>query len=146
MPAKIVIAKFQALGKFPTWEKFEKQNFQVQKNLCFKGRFLKADSTVCINRLEFKNKSSFKRNWFCKSCFNIFRLKPGKRYKTLMHYRLNCSCCKSVNIIQHPEITKAINCNIPVLDIARLLKDENWDIEIPLTAKNKYYPTFIGVK
>ena len=94
MPAKIVMKKFGVLAMPSYLDDLDKQDFQKRKTISFKSRFIKKIKTHKHNkRTDYTSPDNFKRNWFCKSCLNTFKLKPRRKYKTLFINFYQFACC-----------------------------------------------------
>lgn len=114
------------IKKFPTVERncFEQNEYaslcSYEKNYSFRYKlFKKPKPRKRILR-------AFKKNWFCYNCSNVFSLKPLKKYKTLLHFRLQCPKCKSEKIVQ----------NIYKKTVEELLKF-SWENKIEVEQKIK---------
>ena len=149
MPAKIVFEKFRNLLIGEDGEDANKKDFQKQKPVFFKNRLfknIKSKKEIQFIKAKFQTGSyNFRRDWFCKSCLQIFHLKPRRKYKSLLEFGLCCKNCQSTNIIHREELSIAIRNGIPVSEIAELFKEKDSEMEFSLTNKSKYYPMMTGV-
>jgi len=148
MPEKIVLRKFENLSMPEDDEDADKKDFQKQKTVFFKNRLLKnikSEKEIQFIKAKLQTGSdNFRRNWFCKSCLQIFNLKPRKRYKTLLEFGLCCQNCQSTHIIHGEQLSIAIRSGLPVSRIAELFKEKDSEMEFSLTHKSKYHPMIIG--
>lgn len=70
---------------------------------------------------------TFSKHWFCKSCYNVFDLKPWSKYKKLSFSDLCCPICSSKSFYSGTEISKAIidkKSTADILEIIKKLKNE----------------------
>jgi hypothetical protein len=144
MPAKIVLKKFGRLSIPLDWEDSSRHDFQKQKTIFFKKRFLKKSksnpSKDGTNRRFYQGLDNFRTKWFCKNCYHLFNLKPAKKHKTLLEYDLICPHCKSDNILHGAALSIAIRNNVPVSEISKLFGDYDSEMEFSVIDKSKYYP------
>mgnify|MGYP001547034765 CR=1 FL=1 len=80
---------------------------------------------------------SFKKDWFCKDCYNVFSLKPLKKYKTLQQFPLCCSKCKSEKITHNNDVVNAIINKKPADELLKYSQKN--EIEFNLKYENKYW-------
>ena len=63
------------------------------------------------------NINEYRKHWFCKSCFNVFNIRPQRRYKTLMQFNICCPKCKSKDVAHSHLLSQAIIDKVPNKDL-----------------------------
>lgn len=140
MSQKIVTKKFGMVSIPEETEDLTRQDFQKQKANFFKNRFIRKNSSgISANRKFSSGTDNFRSNWFCKTCHQIFHLQPRRKNKTLLEFDLKCQHCKSKDIIRGAKLSEAIRNGIPASEINELFSHDNWEMELSLTDKSKYY-------
>ena len=98
------------------------------------------------NILNFKKKglteNSFRQQWFCTNCLQVFAIKPLKKYKTLQKFNLCCPCCNSKDVFHNSSLTKAILAKESTCTLLLLCKKNGQEIEWAMKDNTKYIPLF----
>jgi hypothetical protein len=139
MSQKIVMKKFGVLSIPVDCENCSEEAYQKNKL-----RILRTIKPSHHNRLFYADQNDFKRNWLCKSCFNIFNLKSKRKFKALREYNLSCQNCQSTNITHSRELSTAIRNNVPVSEIIKTFKEKDIVLEFTLDSKSKYHLMLIS--
>lgn len=82
---------------------------------------------------------SFKKDWFCKACLNVFSLKPLKKYKTLLQFPLECPKCKSEKVAHNHHLINAIINKKPADELSKYYEENNVEVDLVIENINKYY-------
>lgn len=81
---------------------------------------------------------NYRKYWFCKSCCNIFRLKPIRKYKTLLFFKLRCMHCDSKKIDHNELLCKAIIDKKPVEELLSLCKEDDLELGFEMDSYLQY--------
>lgn len=136
MPVKLVIKKSPLIRRNRSEQKGYTSLCNYEKNHFLRRRLFKA-----LNQKK-RIFRSFKKNWFCKDCYNVFSLKPLKKYKTLLQFPLSCPKCKSEKIAHNNNLTNAI-INKKHSDEISEYALEN-EIEFNLKYESKYWLSILS--
>ncbi len=142
MPEKIKLKRFKSTS-FP--EEFIEDAILDQNkksNNQFLNRFYKTSFVKKRTGLARESFTilSFRRNWFCKNCMNVFDLKPISRFKTLLEYNTNCSKCGSENAVHNEELSKAIIEKKSTSELT-IIAEKFTNINLSIINNSKYFPT-----
>lgn len=66
---------------------------------------------------------TYSKHWFCKSCYNVFDLKPWSKYKKITFSDLCCPICSSKSIYSGDDIAKAIIDKKSTADILKIIEE-----------------------
>ena len=87
---------------------------------------------------------SFKTFWFCNNCYNIFSLKPLKKYKTLQKFPLQCPKCKSEKIAHNDNLVNAIINKKSINELLQFFDANSLEIECKIKDFEKYHLKLIN--